>query len=236
MRHYVGPCQEWPGAKHRQGYGVLKRRGRWMYAHRAAWIDAHGPIPEGLDVLHACDNPPCRNVEHLFLGTHAENMADRNAKGRQARGERMGGAKLSEAQVFAIRVDDRAQSVIGADYGVSPETISNIKTGRTWGWLTERREYVTTIAPPPPKAPTINYATAVVRFGEALYGKNWASDLGRLTGINPRTLSRILAAHHAGREYRAARGVIRALDRSLQPIAASLVPWADRAAEETEDG
>ena len=52
--------------------------------HRLAWIEAHGPIPDGLFVLHQCDNPSCFEVEHLFLGTHAENMRDMATKRRAA--------------------------------------------------------------------------------------------------------------------------------------------------------
>lgn len=59
---------------------------RMYLAHRLAWIKAHGPIPKGMFVCHRCDTPACRNVEHLFLGTHAGNMADMVRKGRQAKG------------------------------------------------------------------------------------------------------------------------------------------------------
>jgi hypothetical protein len=84
------PCIEWQGDRDRRPgkeYGrVGTRRYGTRQAHAVAWIKAHGPIPpETPCVLHRCDNPPCVNVEHLFLGTHADNAADRAAKGRSAR-------------------------------------------------------------------------------------------------------------------------------------------------------
>jgi len=67
---------------HRNGKNVSQR------AHRVAWEEAYGPIPEGMCVLHRCDNPPCVNVDHLFLGTHQDNVRDMDAKGRRSRGAR----------------------------------------------------------------------------------------------------------------------------------------------------
>lgn len=101
-------CMEWQGAQNRDGYGQIRRGRRhegMLGAHRAAWEVAHGPIPEGLPVLHRCDNPPCVNPVHLFLGTNDDNMADKVAKGRQShtRGESHGAAKLTDAQVAEIR-------------------------------------------------------------------------------------------------------------------------------------
>lgn len=77
-------CHPWTGTLS-GGYGRIGEGGRGcriLYTHRVAWELANGPIPDGLDVLHACDNPPCCNVRHLSLGTHADNMADMAAKGR----------------------------------------------------------------------------------------------------------------------------------------------------------
>jgi HNH endonuclease len=78
----VGPCLIWGGYKNPKGYGRRRYRGRFWMAHRVAWVEAHGEIPEGMYVLHHCDNPPCINIEHLFLGTLADNNHDRDRKGR----------------------------------------------------------------------------------------------------------------------------------------------------------
>lgn len=80
----VGASWEcWPITGHRsKGYGRLKVNGTTQRAHRLVWIYTYGPIPPGLKVLHHCDNPPCCNPEHLFLGTDADNMNDKVVKGR----------------------------------------------------------------------------------------------------------------------------------------------------------
>ena len=75
-------CHEFIGARNDVQYGQIYVLGRLMYTHRVMWIATHGAIPEGLCVLHRCDNPPCCNVEHLFLGTKQDNSHDARAKGR----------------------------------------------------------------------------------------------------------------------------------------------------------
>ena len=76
-------CWEWTGARQTGGYGVLGvGSSKLVRAHRFAWELHYGEVPEGLSVLHRCDNPCCVNTEHLFLGTQADNMHDMRAKGR----------------------------------------------------------------------------------------------------------------------------------------------------------
>jgi len=103
-------------------------------AHRRAWASVHGDIPPGMCVLHHCDNPSCISVDHLFLGTKGDNNRDRASKGRSASqaGEHNPAAKLTQAQVVAIRNDPRLHREIAVDYGVGRNTISRIKGGQRW--------------------------------------------------------------------------------------------------------
>ena len=125
-------CLLWLGYTMSNGYGLIRDSGRKMLTHRLAWENANGPIPEGMHVCHKCDVRSCVNPDHLFLGTHADNMADKVAKQRQNRGESHGTSKLTEAQVLAIRADSRSQSQVAADYGVSQTRISFIKLRKHW--------------------------------------------------------------------------------------------------------
>lgn len=85
-----------------------------------------------MQVLHKCDTPACVRPDHLFLGTNDDNMADRQAKGRQSRGEKHGSAKLTAIQVAAIRQDRRHCTVVAADYGVHDRAIRSIWNGESW--------------------------------------------------------------------------------------------------------
>ena len=132
-------CIEWSGPRNDDGYGRVSINGMRHYAHRVAWVQAHGPIPDGLCVLHRCDNPPCCNVAHLFLGTRRDNAKDRHRKGRTRTGHLTGSAhgmaKLDEESVAAIRrkrAEGKTIASIGKEYGVSDVTVSLICRRKTW--------------------------------------------------------------------------------------------------------
>lgn len=130
-------CIEWTAAKNSSGYGQIKYNGKMSLAHRVAYEVAHGEIDASLCVMHSCDNPACINIAHLSLGTHQDNIADRTRKGREnpVQGSRHYKAKLTDADVLAIRADHRTQPVIAAQYGVSLSTIESIKGRRSWRHL-----------------------------------------------------------------------------------------------------
>lgn len=121
----------------RRGYIQLDiGGGTRAYIHRIAWEAHHGAIPEGMHVLHRCDQPPCFEIRHLFLGSIADNNADRDMKGRgvvpDTRGERHGNHKLTEDEVRAIRSGRESGVDASARYGVSRSTISKIRAGDAW--------------------------------------------------------------------------------------------------------
>jgi len=124
-------CINWTGYRNRWGYGRLTFQGRVVMAHIAAYEEHVGPR-NGLHVCHRCDNPRCINPEHLFLGTNFDNHLDKMAKGRQARGERAGHAKLTEDAVREIRASSGSHTALAAKYGVGPGAIRNIRIGKTW--------------------------------------------------------------------------------------------------------
>lgn len=129
-------CWGWNGKTERFGYAVLGKHGK--RAHRLSYELHHGPIPDGMVVCHTCDNPPCCNPDHLFLGTPAENSRDMVDKGRSNRGERNGHARLTEADVRDIRAA-RSQGLglreIGARFELSKGAVHDIVTRRRWAHI-----------------------------------------------------------------------------------------------------
>lgn len=152
-------CWEWNAYRARTGYGMLQARKisqQPMLAHRVSWELEHGEIKEGLHVLHCCDNPACVRPDHLFLGTQADNNADRHQKGRTASGDKNGArtmpqrnsfvrdggsgfcgerhpmAKLTDRQVADLRAEFAAgvkRSDIADKYGVSVTHVYRLARG-----------------------------------------------------------------------------------------------------------
>lgn len=124
-------CWPWKAGVTEKGYGRYMKSQR---AHRVAYEIAHGVNPGALFVLHSCDNPPCCNPRHLFLGTAAENTEDMLQKQRHAHGE-VSYAKLSEADVRSIRrLRDKGWTHRGLAerFGVTHATIQNVIHRRRW--------------------------------------------------------------------------------------------------------
>ncbi len=130
-------CWLWTSCitKHSVAYGRFWAEGRTHLAHRVSWKLAHGAIPDALCVLHRCDEPLCVNPGHLFLGTMQENIADRDQKGRTARGERNGWATITAADVVEVRrllAIGLTQTQTAIDSGISRNIVHDIKCGRGW--------------------------------------------------------------------------------------------------------
>lgn len=136
LRPDLGPCWEWRGCRKAKGYGKLGSfRGRTRVAHQVAFEAHVGPIAPGMFVLHRCDNPPCINPAHLFLGTKAENNADMASKGRAAQGERHPVAKMTAADVAKIRSladAGMSQHEVARRFGIAQSTARDIIMRRSW--------------------------------------------------------------------------------------------------------
>lgn len=132
----VGECWVWTGHRDLKGYGKLTVAGRPTRAHRHSWEIANGPVPPGLVVCHRCDNPSCVRPGHLFLGTHSDNVADRDQKRRQARGERSGRARMGPADVLACRYARVMFActcrALAAASGVDESVMSRALNRKTW--------------------------------------------------------------------------------------------------------
>jgi len=152
-------CWLWGGHQGWDGYGQVWWQGKKRRAHRCAWELTFGAVPEGLFVCHRCDVPLCVRPSHLWLGTAADNSRDAKAKGRMAsgdrhrhlgsrlrgdrhplrvhperaaRGEAVGGARLTADGVRAIRCSQEPSSVLARRFGVAHGTIRGVRTGETW--------------------------------------------------------------------------------------------------------
>jgi len=132
----VTGCWNWPeDALHdKDGYGLIRYAGGRPKIHRVMYAHAYGAIPGGMCVCHRCDNRGCGNPAHFFLGTTADNISDMYSKGRGAVLEKRS-RRLTQDQVFAIRMASGFQKDIGKKYGIAQVTVSQIKLGKRWGGL-----------------------------------------------------------------------------------------------------
>ncbi len=137
----IDECWEWNGSRDGCGYGMKKISGKTHRTHRLAWAWANGcwdesgvEIPEGMCVLHKCHNPPCCNPDHLYLGTHQDNMDDMHKAGRGVfhKGESNGKSKLTADEVRQIRAASKTQEALAREFGVQPAAISKIRLGKLW--------------------------------------------------------------------------------------------------------
>lgn len=139
-------CWIWTGNKHDYGYGIFRVYDNNLkpipeFAHRVSLKIFKGIELGNLHACHKCDNPSCVNPEHLFAGTHKDNMTDMAKKNRGIKeapwvhGEKHPNSKLTADQVIAIKKDTRKPNAIAVDYGVSDTLIRNILQGKTWAHL-----------------------------------------------------------------------------------------------------
>lgn len=137
---FTNGCWIWIGRRTGScnNYGVITFQGNHVLAHRMSWILKNGPIPDGINICHKCDNGLCVRPDHLFPGTQLDNMRDCIAKGRdrKAVGERQGHSKLTEKQVFKIRkllsLGRFSQRQIGKMFNVTKTAIGFINTRTNW--------------------------------------------------------------------------------------------------------
>jgi HNH endonuclease len=125
-------CWEWLGRTDKDGYGIVMIDGKNNRAHRLSYVVHRGDIPDGMVVCHKCDNPPCCNPSHLFLGTIKDNANDALAKGRAFVGEKNGRAKLSWHDIGDIRSSTASSHELSLKYAVSVSSINRIKRNQSW--------------------------------------------------------------------------------------------------------
>lgn len=126
-------CWEWIGARNVKGYGSFRSERGTEQAHRFSYRMFVGEIPEGLLVLHSCDNPPCVNPRHLSTGTSLRNMQEMMERGRKP-------TKLSPQEVVEVFLSPRSGRALGAEYRVSQTMIRYIKSGQRWSGITASLE------------------------------------------------------------------------------------------------
>jgi hypothetical protein len=124
VRRLPSGCWEFTGFVV-DGYGRFWFEGRPQLAHRVSWKLFKGPLPDDVDLLHGCDNPPCVNPEHLSPGTHLDNMEDSARKGRQRK-------KLTDELVREIRASTESARAIARRLGLTHEAVGKVRRGKSW--------------------------------------------------------------------------------------------------------
>ena len=122
-------CWDWNGST-QKGYGAFLFMRRGIRAHRVSWVLFNGVIPEGMHVLHSCDNKICSNPEHLFLGSHADNMKDMRSKGLHKQYSKLTRDQAKEIKML-LSQGEKIEN-ISQKYKISVPTVYDIKDGRTW--------------------------------------------------------------------------------------------------------
>lgn len=145
---YSGTCWLWEGCVNNMGYGQITSGGSTLQVHRVAYEQLVGDVPDGVNVLHRCDTPRCWNPQHLFLGTHADNVADKVAKRRHVFGERhpWTGRKIAVDEHPSTKITDAdmvdvrflvgqwlTQAAVAREYGVGQSCISRRLSGARGG-------------------------------------------------------------------------------------------------------
>ncbi len=135
-------CWIWMKSTCDCGYGTCSWNGKIFKTHRISWRVHRGEIPFGMHVLHRCDLPPCINPDHLFLGTHQENMRDKKEKKRSASvlGTKNPRAILTQEDVFEIFHSTGPAANIAAKFNVNRGTVYSIRNGHNWRHLTNPKD------------------------------------------------------------------------------------------------
>lgn len=123
-------CWIWTAGKTKAGYGIMTLNRRNVFAHRHSYTIFRGPIPDGLVLMHSCDNPACVNPWHLTPAKQKDNALDARDKGRLRHGEQHHACRLTSEQVESIRQDTRSNVALSVEYGITANYLSAIRHNR----------------------------------------------------------------------------------------------------------